>query len=161
MRGTRTVSYAKLDTVQRKLLDAAENAIKMAYDPYSNFHVGAAILTKDGKIISGSNFGNAASPSSMCAERSAIFSANAMGYHLFEAMAVIAKGKSFDTTEPTSPCGGCRQVIYEASQLSGNDIQLILSTTKKGKIIISSINELLPLAFGPKNLKVKLKDYKK
>jgi len=67
----------------------------------------------------------------MCAERSAIVRANAMGLRTFVGIAIITKGEDFDTTEPTTPCGSCRQMLYELSQLSNCDLKVIMSTTKE------------------------------
>jgi len=154
-------TYEKLSEIQKKLLDEAEKVMPNSYNPYSNFFVGAALLTQDDKIITGTNVENAAYGNCICAERAAILRANAMGYRRFKAIAVIAKGLDFDTKEVTTPCGSCRQMLYEASQISGKDLEVIMSTTKKDKIIISSISELLPLAFGPTDLGIDIKKYRK
>lgn len=148
--------YADLTEAQRKLIDAAEKVMKNSYNPYSKFFVGAAIQAEDETIISGTNFENAAYGSTICAERAAILRANAMGYRKFKAIAIIGRGESFDSKEVIAPCGACRQVIYEVSELSSQPIEVIMSNTKKDKIIIASINQLLPLAFGPKDLGVKI-----
>ncbi len=147
--------------MEKKLLDEAEGAMRNSYNPYSNFSVGAALLTQNNKIITGANVENAAYGSTICAERAAILRANAMGYKKYEAMAIIAKGQNFDIKKPAAPCGNCRQMLYESSEISDKDLRIIMSTTKKDKIIISSINELLPLAFGPKELEVDIKKYQK
>ncbi len=157
----RESKYELLTKAQRKLIDAAEGAMHTAYNPYSKFYVGAALLTQGGEIISGSNVENAAYGSTICAERAALLRANAQGQRLFTAIAVIARGNNFDTTAVTGPCGSCRQMIYEAAQVSGKNIEVILSTTKKDKIVITNINDLLPLAFGPKELGVDIEQYKK
>lgn len=154
-------TYEGLSKIQKRLLEAAEKIMPNSYNPYSNFFVGAALLTHDDKIVTGTNVENAAYGNCICAERVAILRANAMGYRRFKAIAVIGKGQDFDTTKVTAPCGSCRQMLYEASQISGNDIEVIMSTTKKDKIIISSINELLPLAFGPADLGIDIKKYRK
>lgn len=150
-------TYKDLNESQRKLLEAAEAVMKNSYNPYSKFFVGAALEAEDGTIISGTNFENAAYGSTICAERAAILRANAMGYRKFKAIAIIGKGLSFDSKEVIAPCGACRQVIYEVSDLASQPIEVIMSNTSKDKIIIASINQLLPLAFGPKDLGVKIK----
>jgi cytidine deaminase len=155
----RGANYEFLVEEQRKLLDAAEEVMKTAYNPYSRFYVGAALLTQSGKIISGSNVENAAYGSTICAERAALLRANAQGERMFSSIAIIARGETFDTADVTGPCGSCRQMIYEASQISGKNLEVILSTTKKDKIVITDINELLPLAFGPNELGVDIKRY--
>lgn len=73
--------------------------------------------------------------------------------------AINARGETFDTKEVTGPCGSCRQVLYEISQVSGCDLKVILSTTKKDKIVITTIRELLPLAFGPVDFGIDIRKY--
>lgn len=153
--------YGKLSPTQREMLDEAEKAMEKAYNPYSGFCVGATLLTKNNKIITGANVENAAYGSSICAERSAIVRANAEGHRMFKAVAVIARGKDFDTTEITAPCGECRQVLNEFAQVSEYDLDVILSTSQKDKIEIWKISELLPLAFGPKDLGIDVRTYQK
>ena len=154
----KNINYQDLTPVQKNLLAEAEKEMEMAYNPYSHFSVGAALLTFDDEIITGTNVENA-SEMSICAERTAIVRANAMGKHTFKALAIIAKSEKFDTVEITGPCGTCRQMLFESSQIAGQDIEIILSTTKKDKIVLCTIKELLPLAFGPKDLGVDVKKY--
>lgn len=154
-------SYEELTELQKKALDAAEEVLKHSYNPYSHFFVGAALFTKNGKIITGTNFENAAYGLTICAERAAIFRANSIGLREFTGVAIIARGENFDTTEVSAPCGSCRQVLYEVAQLSGCDLEFILSTTKKDKIIVTTIKELLPLGFGPLDLEVDIAKYQK
>ncbi len=148
------ISLKDLSTLQIKLLEAAEEALRNAYNPYSHFYVGAALLTSEGEIITGSNIENASYSCSICAERAALCRANSMGKRSFISLAVIARGENMPTDGYTAPCGSCRQMLYEASQLSEGDIEIILSNTNKTKIGITSIYELLPYAFGPKDLKM-------
>ncbi len=155
----RKVKYGRLKLLYQAALEEAEKVMKNAYNPYSNFFVGACLISDKGGLYSGANFENAAYGSTICAERAAILRANAMGIRRFHAIAIIARGKDFDTTEVTAPCGSCRQVLYEAAQLSGGDLLVIMSTTKKDKIIIASIKELLPLAFGPIDLGIDVSKY--
>lgn len=145
--------------MQQKVLDEAAKVMNTAYNPYSNFYVGAALLSQDGQIITGSNVENAAYGSTICAERAAILRANAMGIRTFDKIGIIARGEDFDTTEVTGPCGSCRQMLYESAQISEKNLELIMATTKKDKIVIATIEELLPLAFGPKNLGIDVKKY--
>ena len=154
-------TYKSLPELEQKLLDEAEKAMESAYNPYSKFYVGAALLTDDGNMISGSNVENSAYGSTICAERSAILRANAMGYRNFREIAIIAKGEDFKTQEVSAPCGACRQVLYEMSQISEENMKIILSTTDKEKIILTTINELLPLAFGPKDVGIDVKKYQR
>jgi len=153
------VKYDELGGLQKTLLEAAARVMETAYNPYSHFYVGAALLSQDGQIIAGSNVENAAYGSTICAERAAILRANARGIRRFSGLAVIARGKDFDATEVTGPCGSCRQMLYESSQVSGVDLEVIMSTTKKDKIVIATISELLPLAFGPKDLGIDVSSY--
>lgn len=141
------------------MIDAAEKAMETAYAPYSHFYVGCAVLAKNGEIITGSNVENASYGLTICAERSAIFRANAMGIRLFEKLAVIARGETFDCQDVTGPCGACRQVIYEFANGSKNDFDILSSTTHKDRIMIASIIDLLPASFGPADLEVNLVKY--
>ena len=126
----------------KKLIKEAEKARKRAYTPYSKFKVGAAVLSSDGKIFSGCNIENASFGMSVCAERVAIFKAISEGSTKFKAIAVIG-----DTDKPCSPCGACRQVISEF----GEEILLVMANLK-GDVKIKKIGELLPEAFGKKDL---------
>ncbi len=157
----KSITYEQLDDLSRKALDEAEKVLENAYNPYSHFYVGAALFTEDGTIITGTNFENSSYGLTICAERAAVLRANAMGIRKFKGIAIIARGKDFDTTEVTAPCGSCRQVLYELSCISGNDLMVILSTTKKDKIIVTTISELLPLAFGPVDVGVDISEYQK
>ena len=99
---------SELTSEELHLLDEASRATYRSYAPYSHFSVGAAVLLADGTIVGGSNQENAAYPSGLCAERTAIFKAVSEGEKEFEAIALIA-----DTEGPCSPCGACRQVMGE------------------------------------------------
>ncbi len=155
------VTFEKLEDIQKRLLDEAVNAMEKAYNPYSNFSVGASLLSQDGQIITGSNVENAAFGPTICAERSAIVRANSMEIRQFYRAAIIAKGKDFSTSRVTAPCGPCRQMLYESSQVSGTDLEIIMATSTMDKIAITTIAELLPLGFGPNDLKVDIKKYQK
>ncbi|MEK6970586.1 MAG: cytidine deaminase [archaeon] len=155
----RATSYSKLSSIQKKVVDAAEDVMKHSYNPYSHFFVGAALLAKDRSIISGTNVENAAYGSSICAERSAILRANAMGYRQFDAIAIIVRADKSDVEGPSAPCGSCRQMLVEAAQLAEEDLLVILSNTKKDKMVLTSIHELLPLSFGPKDVGVDIRKY--
>ncbi len=152
-------NYEGLNAGQKELLDEAARVMETAYNPYSGFFVGAALRLADGKIISGSNVENAAH-GSICAERSAIVRANAKGCRHFTAFAVIARGSDFDTSAVTAPCGACRQMLYEFAQLASENMEAILSTTKKDKIILTNIEELVPLGFGPRDLGIDLEKFR-
>ncbi len=130
-----------------------------AYNPYSHFYVGAALFTDDGTDIAGSNVENAALGPTICAERSAAVRANAMSVHSFSGTPIIARGEDFNTTEVTALYGVCRRVLYETSQISNADLVVILSTTRKDKIVVTTIKELLPLAFRPADLVLNVRNY--
>lgn len=158
------IKYQDLNRIQRETLNRAERVMETAYNPYSHFYVGATLFSKlgglAGTFVSGSNVENAAYGSTICAERAAILKANSEGLREFDILAIIARGENFDTTEVTGPCGSCRQMLFELSQISGNDLEIIMSTTKQDKIIIATINELLPLGFGPKELGINIEKYR-
>ena len=140
-----------LGKTQRKLVAAAEAAMKTSYSPYSRLAVGAALMTPGGRIITGSNVENAAYGSTICAERAALVRANAMGYRVFSSLAVAAgavKGRRPGRSSVASPCGACRQMLYEASQNAGRDIEIILLSADRKTVVLTSISELLPLGFG-------------
>lgn len=126
---------------RKELVEAAQRARKGAYAPYSEYPVGAALLTSSGKVYSGANVENAAYPVSMCAERVAIFKAVTADDRGFEAIAVVTRNGG-------TPCGACRQVLSEF----GSDTTVIIAN-KAGEILKeSTIEELLPGAFGPDSL---------
>lgn len=153
-------SWEELPIEYRRLVEAAEKVRDEAYNPYSKFYVGAALLTTSGEIITGANVENASYGVTICAERSALFNANSMGKRKIKAIAIITRGENFDTEEPTAPCGACRQAIYEFSQISGVDITVIYANTKKDRIIVTTISQLLPGAFGPTDLGIDVKKYR-
>lgn len=155
------VAYRDLTSIQARALEEAEEVLENAYNPYSHFYVGACLIALNDRLITGTNFENAAYGSTICAERAAILRANAIGIRRFRGIAIIARGDNFDTTEITGPCGSCRQVLYEASQISNHDLEVVLSTTQKDKVVITTIRELLPLAFGPLDLGIDIKKYQK
>jgi len=126
-----------------ELIEEAKKAREMAYVPYSNFPVGAALLTSDGKVYRGCNIENAAYTMCNCAERTALFKAFSEGDKNYSMLAVVA-----DTDRPCSPCGACRQVIAE---LCDKEMVVVL-TNLKGDIQELTVRELLPGAFSPEDL---------
>ena len=134
-----------MDTeARRALLGHARKASENAYVPYSHFPVGAALLLADGSIVTGANIENASYPLTICAERSAVATAASAGHREIRAVAVSAPRSA-----GTSPCGACRQVLNEFRPVEG-DMVVILDDGEAG--IVTSIDELLPRAFGPRNL---------
>lgn len=130
----------------QELIKAAVDARELSYSPYSNFKVGAAVLTKDNKVFIGTNIENSSYPLCMCAERNALYNAYLNGYKKDDllSLAVVA-----DTDEPCSPCGACRQVISELFPKKGKIIMANLHNNVK----VSNIEELLPFAFSDEDLK--------
>lgn len=134
----------------KKLVEAALDARKMAYTPYSHFKVGAALLTKGGKIFKGCNIENAAYSPGNCAERTAIFKAISEGERDFLAIAIVGGAEDKENLSICPPCGVCRQVINEF--VDANEFEVILGTNNSEEIRVFKLKELLPLGFGPGNL---------
>lgn len=155
------MSFAKLSRSNQELLEAARVAMEGAYNPYSKFFVGAALRSMKGEIISGSNFENASYSVAVCAERSAIVRASAMGHKTFSRIAVIGRGAGAPLKTIVSPCGVCRQMLMECAQLSNKNIEVIMSSSDMKSVVISTIRELLPLGFGPHNLGIDLRRYRR
>ncbi len=146
----------ELDTADRELVIAAREAAINAYAPYSAFKVGAAVRLGSGAIVRGANIENAAFPSGICAERSALSNC-VSNYHDDKpvAIAIAALAEDGFTGNPVPPCGNCRQVIAEEELRNGNKIKIILSGKNKIQII-ESCRHLLPLQFTKKNLNITL-----
>lgn len=129
---------------RQELLQLAKEARDHAYCPYSNYAVGAALLTADGQIYQGCNIENAAYSPGVCAERSAFFKAIYDGEREFEAIAIIGSG---DT--PAFPCGVCRQVMAE---FCGPSFLIIASNRDGDEVVAETFECMLPNFFGPKDL---------
>jgi cytidine deaminase len=132
-----------------QLLDQARAAAAKAYAPYSNFHVGCAIESTTGEVVTGANMENACYRLGICAEQSALTAAQ----HTFglDQVARIAVVGGTDATVCT-PCGGCRQAILEAAQLSGRDVEILCGSGDGSAVERHRIRELIPFGFGPANL---------
>lgn len=129
------------DEVRQKLVHLAIEKLELAYAPYSNYPVSAALLTSSGEIYTGVNIENAAYPVTICAERVAVFKAVSDGKKEFEAIAVVTKNGG-------TPCGSCRQVLAEF----GLDT-LVIIADENGKVILEkNVAQLLPGAFRPDDL---------
>ena len=131
------------DKEQSTLIQAAREARRRAYAPYSKYAVGAAVLSASGRIYTGVNVENAAYPLTICAERAAIFKAISEGEREFTALAVVSSNGG-------SPCGSCRQVMAEF----GLDTQVLIADAKGNLLQQASVRELLPGAFGPQDLRL-------
>lgn len=131
-----------------KLIDTAIEQLKFSYTPYSNFKVGAALLAKNGEIFTGCNIENASYTPTNCAERTAFFKAVSEGVRDFQAICIVG-GKDGKLTEYTAPCGVCRQVMMEFC--NPKTFQIILAVDKE-RYEIYTLEELMPLGFGPLNL---------
>jgi len=130
------------DELRSTLIQTAIEARKWAYAPYSNYPVGAALLTASGRIYDRVNVENAAYPTTICAERVAVFKAVSEGERDFQAIAVV-------TENGGSPCGSCRQVLAEF----GLEITVIIADTAGNLIEELTLSDLLPQAFTPKDLR--------
>lgn len=130
------------DSVLDEMIAAARAAAKNAWSPYSRFAVGAALLTESGNIISGCNVENASSGLTICAERNAVFQAVAAGERSFRHLVIYTP-----TATPTSPCGACRQVLFEfAPSLP------VVCVCDGPDRLEKTVSDLLPHAFGPESI---------
>ena len=137
------------EDINQTLVEAAIEATKFAYVPYSNFKVGAAILADNGKIYTGCNIENASYSPTNCAERTAIFKAVSEGVTKFKKIAVVG-GPNGNLENYCPPCGVCRQVI---SEFADEEFELILGTSKNTYAVYNFFEEVLPLSFTAKELK--------
>jgi len=152
---TSTSSSSSLTDAEReRLINATFEAKEFAYCPYSKFRVGAALLSKTGEIIKGANIENASYGGTICAERTAFVKAVSEGVRTFTALAVTT-----DVPDAISPCGMCRQVIREFCALDmpvllvpGNYFDDSVEQSKKVTVKVMTVDELLPLSFGPEHL---------
>lgn len=124
-------------------LAEVQKAQSRAYTPYSEFNVGALLITEDDEYIYGANIENAAYPASICAERTALVSAYANNKRKFKAIVIV-----IDAPEPASPCGVCRQVMKELC----HDEMPVYLTSKSGEVIKRTVDDLLPLGFSGKDM---------
>jgi cytidine deaminase len=135
-----------------QLLDLARTAATKAYAPYSNFKVGCAIESVEGEVVTGANMENACYRLGVCAEQSALTAAqHSFGLDKVQRIAVV--GGSGDMV--CTPCGGCRQAIVEAAQLSGRDLEILCGSGNGSVVERHTIGELIPFGFGPANLGLK------
>lgn len=148
----RSYQWDELTEQQQQLIAIAKEQTERAYCPYSHYHVGAALLLEDGTIIRGCNQENAAYPSGLCAERSALFAAGASHPHVpVLKLAIACYTHGHFTAEPGSPCGACRQVMIETEHRYGQNMEIILYGEKES-YVFESAKDLLPLCFVSEKL---------
>ncbi|MBQ0059635.1 MAG: cytidine deaminase [Lachnospiraceae bacterium] len=130
------------ETREQELIEKAKEAMTKAYAPYSHFHVGAALLAKNGQIFTGCNIENASYGVCNCAERTALFKAVSEGVREFQAI-VIVGGMNGNSTDFCPPCGVCRQAL---SEFCGPDMKVLL-LKGQDQVKYMTLGELLPEAF--------------
>ena len=134
---------------EEELIALARSAALRAYAPYSKFHVGCAVESVDGEVVTGANMENACYRLGICAEQSALTAAQ----HKFGLVNVARMAVSgADGEMICTPCGGCRQAIFEAACVSGREVEVICSSGDGSAVERHTISELLPSGFGPANL---------
>lgn len=145
-----TIGYCQpeeLSPSEQELVERAKEATRNSYSPYSKFAVGAAVRLKDGTIIIGANQENAAFPSGLCAERTAIFAAQAQHPDQpITTLAIVARNQNGLMTKPVVPCGSCRQVMTEIEDRYSQPIRILLYGTE-GIYTVDTVKDILPLSF--------------
>lgn len=143
----------ELSVADRELIEQAMKATDNAYAEYSHFYVGAALRLANGRIVIGANQENAAFPSGLCAERTAVFSAQAnFPDQSIEALALVARNDNGLIDNPVTPCGACRQVLLGLEERYGLPMR-ILMYGKSGVYSVGSAKDLLPLSFVDSSMK--------
>lgn len=145
-------TYDELKPEYKLLIEKAKEQVKKAYAPYSEFQVGAAIELENGNVFAGSNQENSAYPSGLCAERVAMFYANAQCPDVpVKTLAIAAHTKGEFLADPITPCGACRQALLESETRFDKEITILLYGTDKTYEIVS-VKQLLPLCFEKNSL---------
>lgn len=148
----RQYAFEELSADDRELVDSARRATHNAYARYSHFYVGAALRLQNGDIVIGANQENAAFPSGLCAERSAIFAAQSQQpQQAITALAISARNDRGFLQRPITPCGACRQVVLEMEDRYQRPVRFLLDGTSS-VYEIKSIKDLLPLSFVDENM---------
>lgn len=146
--------FDELSADHKMLIEKAKSQANNAYAPYSGFQVGAAVLLANGEIFGGNNQENAAYPSGLCAERVAMFYANAQHPDVpVTTLAIAAYTGGVFLADPVTPCGSCRQVLIETESRYGKDITVLLYGTEH-TYILCNVKQLLPLRFEKSSLKL-------
>jgi cytidine deaminase len=144
----------ELSPIEQELIKKAIDACDSAYAPYSDFHVGAALLLDNGVVITGNNQENVAYPSALCAERVAIYYAGSQYPNTaIKTVAITCKSDTVHLTEPLSPCGACRQAMAEYETRHNSKIKVILVGDTNKIIVVDSVADLLPFMFKAEELK--------
>ncbi|MGZ5245115.1 MAG: cytidine deaminase [Bacteroidia bacterium] len=148
---TKITNINELEQKYISLLNASERAVATAYAPNSNFSVGAAVLMDDGHLVIGSNQENMAYPSGLCAERVAVFAASAQyPAHIIKAVAICCDASAYNAKEEAvfTPCGACRQVLFEYEWKQKEDIKLFFKVRYRDEAWqAESVQALLPFPF--------------
>ena len=146
-------TLAELPEVSQKLILLSREAALRAYAPYSGYKVGAAVLLANGELVTGNNQENAAYPSGLCAERTALFYASSRFPGIaVRSMAVSTISNDPASTEIAKPCGACRQVMAEYEDLSGKPIEIILDGSS-AITVVNGIDTLLPFRFKKEDMR--------
>jgi len=146
-------SKTELSDEDQNLIERAQEILEKAYAIYSGFHVGAALLLESGEIITGNNQENIAYPSSLCAERVALYFCKA--HHpdaVVKKIAIMARSNKGELLEVISPCGACRQVMSEYERNQQNPMKVLLKGEGESIIVFDSVGDLLPFSFNTKVL---------
>lgn len=139
---------SELEMEDARLLEAATKALENAYAIYSGFRVGAALQLENGEIITGNNQENIAFPSSLCAERVALYYCKAnFPNQKVKKIAITARASKEKLISPVTPCGACRQVMSEYERIQGEGIEMILRGEEGDIYVFDTVTDLLPLAF--------------
>ena len=150
------IQYCQFDELSeedQELVSMAREATQNSYAKYSRFYVGAALRLQDGRIVRGANQENAAFPSGLCAERTAIFAAQAnYPEQPIIALAIAARNDHGFTQEPVTPCGSCRQVMLEIEDRYQSPVRMLLYGTQ-GIYVLKSTRDLMPLCFVDENMR--------
>lgn len=150
------IQYCQFDELSeedQELVSMAREATQNSYAKYSRFYVGAALRLQDGRIVKGANQENAAFPSGLCAERTAIFAAQANDPEQpIVALAIAARNDHGFTREPVTPCGSCRQVMLEIEDRYQSPVKILLYGTR-GIYVLKSTRDLMPLCFVDENMR--------
>ena len=142
------LAFDELSVLQQSLITQAKTATKQAYAPYSEFYVGCALQLQTGETITGSNQENAAYPSGLCAERTAIFYAGHSHPHsIISCIAIAARSEKWNTKNPVIPCGACLQAMIEYERKQASPIQVLLYGSDAKIFQISGIKDLMPFQF--------------